>query len=488
TLRIDFVIDSSLEFHSYQNKLRMNIFNGIINFTIIQAENRLLEGLNDAQHTAISEYTEYCRRRAEIETEFIRSQPGFYRCTEKRNDSKTSRNWLSERGFPSLQEAWEGNMDRLKADIKAHERLTQEYNQIIIPRLQQSDEFLNRMCRRSGEVDQNAQAELDKQMKILEKTLKERFLKSAYLKRRQKYTEKDKAFQQMKNDFVLQLKATEACFNTYYESRLPEVVESCALGFHAIVRHAQKATIQSEKNVLQERLSRCNASLKRLENVNSTADLKHLKNLVPDMFKEFSLEFTELDHNVDINEDSYKVLATQSEQIQGRLHGVNEEFQTSRKRADRAKADLMNNLPNLTEVIPPGSEETRQRAELENEFFENLGKLSELELQNSKMSAKSEHLSKSFENAGPIAARLRAKEKRSKEANSNLRKSRYILPSDILLFGGRLVEQVQLSGQAVPRIVSSCVRCITRHGLYHQGIFRVNGVQAEVARVRKICY
>ena len=68
-------------------------------------------------------------------------------------------------------------MDRLKADIKAHERLTQEYNQIIIPRLQQSDEFLNRMCRRSGEVDQNAQAELDKQMKILEKTLKERFTK-----------------------------------------------------------------------------------------------------------------------------------------------------------------------------------------------------------------------------------------------------------------------------------------------------------------------
>lgn len=160
----------------------------------------------------------------------------------------------------------------------------------------------------------------------------------------------------MKNDFVLQLKATEACFNTYYESRLPEVVESCALGFHAIVRHAQKATIQSEKNVLQERLSRCNASLKRLENVNSSSDLAHLKNLVPDMFKEFSLEFKELDHSVDINEDSYKGLAMQSEQIQGRLHGVDEEFQSSRKRADRAKADLMNNLPNLTEVIPAGSE------------------------------------------------------------------------------------------------------------------------------------
>ena len=63
-------------------------------------------------------------------------------------------------------------MERLKADIKAHERLTQEYNQIIIPRLQQSDEFLNRMCRRSGEVDQTSQAELDRQMKTLEKTLK----------------------------------------------------------------------------------------------------------------------------------------------------------------------------------------------------------------------------------------------------------------------------------------------------------------------------
>ena len=96
--------------------------------------------------------------------------------------------------------------------------------------------------------------------------------------------------------------------------------------------------------------------MKRLENVNSAADLENLKNLVPDMFKEFSLEFMELDQNVDINEDSYKALAMQSEQIQGRLQGVNEEFQTSRKRADRARADLMNNLPNLTEVIPQGSE------------------------------------------------------------------------------------------------------------------------------------
>lgn len=162
-LRNGFSTEKSFDFHGKQKELKARF----------QAENRLLEGLNDAQHNAISEYTEYCRRRAEIETEYFRSLRRLHsRCTEKRNDSKTSRNWLSERGFPSLQEAWEGNMDRLKADIKAHERLTQEYNQIIIPRLQQSDEFLNRMCRRSGEVDQNAQAELDKQMKILEKTLK----------------------------------------------------------------------------------------------------------------------------------------------------------------------------------------------------------------------------------------------------------------------------------------------------------------------------
>uniref|UniRef100_A0A8C2ZG33 SLIT-ROBO Rho GTPase-activating protein 1 n=1 Tax=Cyclopterus lumpus TaxID=8103 RepID=A0A8C2ZG33_CYCLU len=40
------------------------------------------------------------------------------------------------------------------------------------------------------------------------------------------------------------------------------------------------------------------------------------------------------------------------------------------------------------------------------------------------------------------------------------------------------------SGQAIPRVVESCIRCINLYGLQHQGIFRVSGSQLEVNDIK----
>ena len=64
------------------------------------------------------------------------------------------------------------------------------------------------------------------------------------------------------------------------------------------------------------------------------------------------------------------------------------------------------------------------------------------------------------------------------------RKSRYNIPN-VKLFGGRLIDYVAESGDGVPRIVASCVRTINLHGFYHQGIFRVPGVQTDLAQLQE---
>ncbi|KAM4662878.1 rho GTPase-activating protein 4-like [Discoglossus pictus] len=48
----------------------------------------------------------------------------------------------------------------------------------------------------------------------------------------------------------------------------------------------------------------------------------------------------------------------------------------------------------------------------------------------------------------------------------------------------RYLSRAQSSGQAIPRVVSSCIRFINLHGLQHEGIFRVPGSQVQVNEIR----
>ena len=48
------------------------------------------------------------------------------------------------------------------------------------------------------------------------------------------------------------------------------------------------------------------------------------------------------------------------------------------------------------------------------------------------------------------------------------------------LFGGRLDEYLEATGQEIPLVVTSCVKVVNLYGLHHQGIFRVSGSQIEI--------
>uniref|UniRef100_A0A8C1ZTY7 SLIT-ROBO Rho GTPase activating protein 1a n=1 Tax=Cyprinus carpio TaxID=7962 RepID=A0A8C1ZTY7_CYPCA len=55
---------------------------------------------------------------------------------------------------------------------------------------------------------------------------------------------------------------------------------------------------------------------------------------------------------------------------------------------------------------------------------------------------------------------------------------------NVKLFNGNLESFVKDSGQAIPRVVESCIRFINLYGLQHQGIFRVSGSQVEVNDIK----
>jgi len=63
-------------------------------------------------------------------------------------------------------------LNRLKIDCQVHEQHAQEYMQIIVPRLVQSDEIVARTARKSSEIGSKYHTELEDQMKRLDRTLK----------------------------------------------------------------------------------------------------------------------------------------------------------------------------------------------------------------------------------------------------------------------------------------------------------------------------
>ncbi|CAF4923428.1 unnamed protein product, partial [Rotaria socialis] len=53
------------------------------------------------------------------------------------------------------------------------------------------------------------------------------------------------------------------------------------------------------------------------------------------------------------------------------------------------------------------------------------------------------------------------------------------------LFGGKLLDYIQVTQQPIPLIISSCVSAINRLGLHNQGIFRVPGAQVDINQFKE---
>ena len=70
------------------------------------------------------------------------------------------------------------------------------------------------------------------------------------------------------------------------------VFDASILGFHDIVRGTFKATLQSEKNALTDRLGRINENLREVSRIDSVLDRQHMKGtLLTEMFKPGFLVF-----------------------------------------------------------------------------------------------------------------------------------------------------------------------------------------------------
>lgn len=43
---------------------------------------------------------------------------------------------------------------------------------------------------------------------------------------------------------------------------------------------------------------------------------------------------------------------------------------------------------------------------------------------------------------------------------------------------------LQVTGEAIPKVLESCVSAIRSYGLHHEGVFRVSGLHAEINDIK----
>ena len=204
-----------------------------------------------------------------------------------------------------------------------------------------------------------------------------------------------KDYLQSRNEFLLQLTATEATIQTYFDSSIHQVFNATSLGFHDIVKGTFKAALQSEKNLISDRLKRIDENLKNVQKIDPVGDRDTLRSLLPDLFKEFELGIQVQDRNLSLTEDLFPQIERQKLTLEENLETLHEQTKMLKYEQNEALQILIENSPKMSIAIPPAnSMESILRLDNERKYFKTLEDLCKVELQSAKVSAKKDEISK----------------------------------------------------------------------------------------------
>ena len=77
------------------------------------------------------------------------------------------------------------------------------------------------------------------------------------------------------------------------------------------------------------------------------------------MFKNFELGVNLIDRKLSINDDLFESLERQQNTLRANLSQIDNDHQTAQLRSEEAANHLLQNLPNLSEAIPPANSRGR---------------------------------------------------------------------------------------------------------------------------------
>uniref|UniRef100_A0A8C8SAG9 SLIT-ROBO Rho GTPase-activating protein 2 n=1 Tax=Pelusios castaneus TaxID=367368 RepID=A0A8C8SAG9_9SAUR len=484
----------------------------------------------------LQDLQDFFRKKAEIEMDYSRNLEKLAERFLAKTRSTKDQQFKKDQNVLSPVNCWNLLLNQVKRESRDHTTLSDIYLNNIIPRFVQVSEDSGRLFKKSKEVGLQLQEDLMKvlnelytvmktyhmynadsisaqsKLKEAEKQEEKQIGKSVKQedkqtprspdstsnvrfeekhvrrssvkkiekmkeKRQAKYTENKLKAIKARNEYLLALEATNASVFKYYIHDLSDLIDQCCdLGYHASLNRALRTFLSAELNLEQSKHEGLDAIENAVENLDANSDKQRLMEMYNNVFCP-PMKFEFQPHMGDMVSQLCAQQPVQSELVQ-RCQQLQSRLSTLKIENEEVKKTMEATLQTIQDIV------TIEDFDVSDCF----------QYSNSMESVKST-VSETFMSKPSIAKR---------RANQQETEQFYFTKMKEYLEGRNLITKLQAkhdllqktlgesqrtdcsldSSQAIPLVVESCIRFISRHGLQHEGIFRVSGSQVEVNDIK----
>uniref|UniRef100_A0AAQ4PGE8 SLIT-ROBO Rho GTPase-activating protein 3 n=1 Tax=Gasterosteus aculeatus aculeatus TaxID=481459 RepID=A0AAQ4PGE8_GASAC len=509
---------------------------------------KCLEQQSESRIQLLQDLQEFFRRKAEIELEYSRSLEKLAeRFSSKIRCSREHQQFKKDQHLLSSVNCWYLVLNQTRRESRDHSTLSDIYINNVILRLAQISDDIIRLFKKSKDIGIQMHEELVKvtnelytvmktyhmyhnesisaesKLKDAEKQEEKQFSKSGDLnvnllrhedrqprrsfgrkiekmkeKRQAKYSENKLKCTKARNDYLLNLAATNAVVAKYYIHDVSDMIDCCDLGYHASLARTLRTYLSAEYNLETSR----HEGLDVIENAVDNLDSRSDKHKIMDMHNQVfcsPMRFEYLPHMGDEVRCSIcwvsrlATLKIENEEVRKTLDASMQTLQDMLTVEDFDMSDAFHHSRSTESIKSVASElymsklnvAKRRANQQETEMFY-FTLLSLFKFKCLFIHAFSYHVWYSFQRIWCVFIICPSLHRPPTlpPKPQKMRKSRPRSMFNHKLFNGNMETFIEDSGQPIPLVVESCIRHINLYGLQQQGIFRVPGSQVEVNDIK----
>uniref|UniRef100_A0A674N1C5 SLIT-ROBO Rho GTPase activating protein 3 n=1 Tax=Takifugu rubripes TaxID=31033 RepID=A0A674N1C5_TAKRU len=466
---------------------------------------KCLEQQSESRIQLLQDLQEFFRRKAEIELEYSRSLEKLAeRFSSKIRSSREHQQFKKDQHLLSSVNCWYLVLTQARRESRDHATLGDIYTNNVIVRLAQIGEDVIRLFKKTSKelhihnvmktyhMYHTESISAESKLKDAEKQEEKQFSKSGDLnvnllrhddrqprrgfvrkiekmkeKRQAKYSENKLKCTKARNDYLLNLAATNAVVAKYYIHDVSDMIDCCDMGYHASLARTFRTYLSAEYNLETSR----HEGLDIIENAVDNLDSRNDKHKIMDMHNQVFCPPMRFDYLPHMGDEVCQVSAQQPvqtellmryHQLQSRLATLKIENEEVRKTLDATMQTLQDMLTVEDFDVSDAFQHSRSTESIKSVASESyMSKLNVAKRRSNQQETETFYFSKFKEylNGSNLIIKLQAKHDLLKQTLGEGELS--------FLFGE-------------PR----CVRYINLYGLQQQGIFRVPGSQVEVNDIK----
>ncbi|XP_004443470.1 PREDICTED: SLIT-ROBO Rho GTPase-activating protein 3 isoform X2 [Ceratotherium simum simum] len=522
---------------------------------------KCLEQQSESRLQLLQDLQEFFRRKAEIELEYSRSLEKLAERFSSKIRSSREHQFKKDQYLLSPVNCWYLVLHQTRRESRDHATLNDIFMNNVIVRLSQISEDVIRLFKKSKEIGLQMHEELlkvtnelytvmktyhmyhaesisaESKLKEAEKQEEKQFNKSGDLsmnllrhedrpqrrssvkkiekmkeKRQAKYSENKLKCTKARNDYLLNLAATNAAISKYYIHDVSDLIDCCDLGFHASLARTFRTYLSAEYNLETSR----HEGLDVIENAVDNLDSRSDKHTVMDMCNQVFCPPLKFEFQPHMGDEVCQVSAQQPvqtellmryHQLQSRLATLKIENEEVRKTLDATMQTLQDMLTVEDFDVSDAFQHSRSTESVKSAASETyMSKINIAKRRANQQETEMFYFTKfkEYVNGSNLITKLQAKHDLLKQTlgegeraecgttrppclppkPQKMRRPRPLSVCSHKLFNGCMETFIKDSGQAIPLVVESCIRYINLYGLQQQGIFRVPGSQVEVNDIK----